>query len=254
MLKLWPVVIAFWVTNSGAFAASPDFSLGGSFRSYPLSGVVEAEAGYGFTLWGTPETPWSGYIRPKIEAASALTYNSLAEVIEVFPLSILGVRAGGESIQNDTKYSAYNCEDSNCLGRFYRGFLEMELTLGYHDFFARGYYRRERWSQKASGQNFIEPTSGLIMNETGDAQTVFRYLVGYKYSEQSSWIGVFRLAQNNAHEKSNVWAILLDRKWSESLSITLGAGHFDSHEKPGDLMALGYFRWSLRPNSVGLPH
>lgn len=114
-------VAAIVILLSGANMVHADFdgSVGASLRSYPLSGVVEADAGYGILLWGAqaPGSPWYGYLRPVLEGASSVSYNSGLAALEFFPLSILGVRAGGESIENDKVYSAYDCVAYQCLGR-----------------------------------------------------------------------------------------------------------------------------------------
>ncbi len=242
------IIFAFSVTLNVAIAATTDLSVGSTVRSYPLSGVVEAEAGYGLLLWGSEGSPWYGYLRPKIEASSAFTYNSIAEVIEFFPISILGLRAGGESIQNDTNYSAYDCSEWNCVGRFYRGFLEAELTLGYDKFFSRIKWRRENWSQGASGKDFIEPTSGLAMADTGDTQTVWQYLLGYRWADSVNLIAGIRQAHNNAKESSSMPFGLYDYKWSEGLRVGAGAGLFKSEIKSSQLTLLAFIKWEVWPS------
>jgi hypothetical protein len=226
-----------------------DASAGGTFRAYPLSGVVEADAGYGYLIWGAEGSPLYGYIRPKIEAASAISYNSAAAVLEVFPVSFLGVRGGGESIENDKRYSDFNCTNNNCLGRFYRTFAEAELTLGYGRVFAQGRIRRERWSQKEpEAGDFVEPTSGITLKSGGDSETVYIGLIGFKYSETWSILAVTRYAESDGFESFSRLPYGVIRYTSGTLQLGAGLGEFESSLKTKDLTVLGFLKWEIAPS------
>lgn len=241
--------IVFSSLFSGAAWAGFDGNLGGTFRAYPLSGVVEAEAGYGHLIWGAEGSPWYGYVRPKIEAASAVSYNSATLAFEVFPISFLGVRAGGESIQNDEKYSDYNCTNHNCLGRFYRTFAEAELSLGYGRVFAQGRVRRERWSEKEPERgDYVEPTSGVPLKAGGDTETVYIGMIGFKYDDTWSILAVTRYAESDEYK---CWSRLpygVLRYTSGSLQIGAGFGEFESSLKTKDLTVLGFIKWEIAPS------
>ena len=129
--------------TEAAFAGF-DLRAGGIVRSYPLAGTVDAELGYGILLRGTANSPFSSYLRMKVDGSTAGIFNSAGAALEFFPLGILGVRAGGEALQNDKDYSAYDCEAHECLGRFYRTYIEAELTLGAGPVFVQGRWRRHR--------------------------------------------------------------------------------------------------------------
>lgn len=226
-----------------------DLSLGGTFRSYPLSGVAEAEAGYGALLWGSEGAPWYGYLRPKLEGASAGTYNSGAVSLELFPISFLGVRAGGESIQNDNEYSAYDCELYRCLGRFARTFVEAELTLGAGPVFVQGRWRRERWWQKdADAGDFIEPTSGLVLRGTGDSETIYIGVAGFKFNDSWSLLGVVRYAESDQTEGWSRMPYGVIRYTRGRLQIGAGAGQFESSLKEKEVTALSFIKWEVAPS------
>lgn len=249
MGKAAPAIVILFLWSYFAFA-SYDLSLGGSLRSYPLSGVAELEAGDNFILWGAPApgNPFYGYIRPKIWGDTAATYNSAAAVVDLFPLSFLGARAGGEAVQNDTKYTAYNCVDANCLGRFYRTFFEAEVTLGAGPVFVQGKWRRERWSEAhPSLGDFIEPTSGFSLMGSGESETVYQGVAGVKISPELTVMGGLRFASSDSREHSRMPFGLL--KWNLTpVSIGVGGGYFESDLKKREITGLLVAKWEIWPS------
>ncbi len=231
--------------------ANLDLGVGGTFRSYPLSGVVEGRAGYGFLLYGTAGSPFSGFVRPNFAVNSAATYNSGMAQLEVFPLAFLGIRAGGESVQNDKDYTPYDCETSRCLGRFHRTFFGSELTLGAGPVFVRGLWRRERWSQpKGQVGDFIEPTSGLVLRAEGESQTVYYGVGGYKISETWAVIGGVRYAEDDGGFSRMPFGMV--RFTSGDFALGVGAGEFESTLKDKGFTAWGYLSWDFIPSSLTL--
>ena len=231
-----------------AFAAA-DLSVGTAVRSYPLSGVVEAEAGYGFRLWGNTSGPFYGYIRPVIEGATAAIYNSGTARLDFYPLSFLGVRAGGESVQNDSEYDAHDCENYQCVGRYYRTFVEGDLALGAGPVFIRGRLRRERWTQKdPQAGDFIEPTSGIGLASAGDSETVYQGLAGIKLSTSWTLAGGVRYAISDNTEQFSRMPFGLIRWTSGPLSVALGGGEFESTIKKKSPTALLYLSYEIAPS------
>lgn len=232
-----------------AVHAELDLGVGGTFRSYPLSGVAEARAGYGISLYGAPGSPFSGFIRPNIEGNSAGTYNSGMAQLEVFPLAFMGVRAGGELVQNDKDYTPYDCELFRCKGRFHRTFFGADLTLGVQGAFVRGLWRRERWSQaKEQFGDFVEPTSGILMRGTGETQTVYYGIAGYKIDETWAVMSGIRYAQDDDSISRMPFGMV--RYVNGNFTLGLGAGDFESSLKDRAFTAWGYFSWDIIPSSV----
>jgi hypothetical protein len=213
-----------------------------------LSATTFVELGLSRSLWGSvSSSPLYGYSRLEFSASTAGVYNSGQAALELFPISFLGGRAGGESIQNDQDYSAYNCDDWRCRGRFYRTFAETELSLGVGSIFFKGRWRRERWTQKErEHSNFIDPTSGLVMSGTGDSQTVYHGLCGVRVSSRWSALGGLRYAENQRHERSR-FPFMMFRYNNGSFSAGFGGGLFESELKSRAGSMVAFLRWEIGP-------
>jgi hypothetical protein len=229
--------------------AELDFSLGAASRSYPLSGVIEAETGYGIVLWGDNTGPLYGYTRLKVDGSSALTYNSLGGALEFFPLAFMGARAGGEGIQNDKDYSAYDCDMHQCQGRYYRTYIEGELSLGVGPVFMQARWRRDRWTQKdPDREDFVDPTSGLLMKASGDAQTVYFGILGLKFNENWTGLAVLRYAEGENIRGFSQFPTGVLRYSDGSFSVGVGGGAFASDLKSRDFAAVAFLRWEVAPS------
>jgi hypothetical protein len=243
------VVFSGGILISQACFAGFDLYAGGTLRSYPLAGVMEVESGYGILLRGEANSPFSSYLRPRLYASTAGIYNSADLAVEFFPLAIMGVRAGGEAIQNDSKYSAYDCDANECLGRYYRTYIEGELTLGAGPVFVQGRWRRERWTQKNPDQgDFIDPTSGVALKSQGDSQTVYYGVAGLKFSDRWTLLGIVRYSENDQLGGWSRFPYGVIRYKSGPFSVGVGAGVFESSLKSENVSALGLIRWEIAPS------
>jgi len=256
-------VILFSMLSAVARAepGSFDLSVGASGRSYPLSAVLEADGGYDLPLWGTPRGPFGGYLRPRLSAATVLTYNSLDAGIEFFPLGILGFRAGAEVVQNDASFPSYDCARNQCRGRFVHPYLGMEATAGFGAFFARLGLRRDHWSL-AGGQTvdrglyangaFIEPTAGLALNGDGDAQNILHLLLGTKINAQWTALAVLSSTSSDSGGYSRTRLAVVTYNGGEGgegeWTIGGGLGTFESSAKPLGATATFFARWEIRPS------
>ena len=244
-LKLVPGIVGLLLVQ--AAVAGVDSSVGATYRSYPLSGGLEPTIGYGWVAYGTEGSPFSGYLRAALDGFTAGSYNSGVAKLEVFPLAFIGARAGGESIQNDKDYRSYQCTSVGCKGRYYRTFVESELSLGYGGAFAQGTWRRERWTQaKGQTSDYIDPTSGLVMSATGESQTVYSAVVGYKFNPSWALLGGVRYAEDDDGMAQMPFGMI---RWiSGKLTLGVGGGSFKSELKKREATALAYFTWNIWPS------
>jgi hypothetical protein len=253
--KLATTIVALWTLLTVLAYAEPstadvDLALGAQYRSYPLSGVAYANIGYGLLLWGDTSSPWYGYVRPRVEASSAATYNSVDGGLEFYPVSFLGVRAGGESIQNDSDYHAYDCVKYDCQGRYYRSYINAELSLGAGPVFLQGRYRREKWSESHQGtKSFVEPTGGFALPFTGTSETIFRGILGVKLTAHWAVLAGYNSARaDSLHDEISRLPFGMIRYSTERLTVGLGGGSFSSPLKEREAMVVAYLEWTIWPS------
>ena len=70
-----------------------DFKYGGSLRSFPsIGGALEANLGYSQPLWGAQGSPFSGLIRPSINATHTVVVNDYDAALTFYPVHLLACR------------------------------------------------------------------------------------------------------------------------------------------------------------------
>ena len=258
----WRFALAISTVFSSIFLsifahAQLDTSFAVYARSYPRSGVLEGEIGYGNLLWGGSGGAGGsdimyGYIRPFAVGATSGTYNSLAAGVDFFPVSFLGVRGGGEYSNNSRRYVDFDCYALNCLGTRYRSFFEAQVFFGNKQIFGQVKMRRQRWSQdQENAGNFVDPTSGLEVKANGDSETVWqsylgvtinpswKVILGNRYSEMSNIKGVSQFVYLGGQYN---WA---------PISASFGVGSFASALKEREISYFLVLGWELYP-TIGL--
>ncbi len=253
-LRVGATAIVILCSRVPVVHAGFDLSAGATFRSYPLSGAINAESGYGVLLWGTNSSgsPWYGYLRPHIEGSSALTYNSLGGAVEFYPLSFLGGRVGGEAAQNDRDYSAYDCVHYKCRGRFYRTYASVEMTLAAGPVFGQFRWQRERWTLSSPAPvAFVEPTNALALAGQGDSETVYRGMLGLNLNPSWSLLGVLVYAQAGSDHAISRFPFMLARYRRGYWTLAAGGGSYASAIKRQEMAALMFLNWEIKP-SMGL--
>ncbi|MGZ3721977.1 MAG: hypothetical protein ACXVA9_03540 [Bdellovibrionales bacterium] len=250
VLRARATTIVMLMFFSGAVAAEIDFNISGAVRSYPLSGILEGDLGYGLLLWGQHGSgPMYGYIRPHVGAATAGYYNSAIASLDLYPISFFGFRAGGEAIENDKNYTAYDCDRYQCKGRSYRTFAQGELTVGHGPIFVQLREKREHWTlgNPNSGE-FMETSSGLSLSGQGDSQTVYRAVAGYKINPTWTVMGVYMYSQSDNTREISRFPYAALRYVTGPCSVGVGAGVYSSTIKPEGGSALAYFGWNIKPS------
>lgn len=232
-------------------SADIDLTVGAQYRSYALSGMAYLNSGYGILLWGDQgESAWYGYVRPRVEVNSAAIYNSVDGGLEFYPISFFGIRAGGESVQNDSEYSAYDCDKYDCVGRFYHTYINTELTLGAGPVFFQGRYRRERWSKgHLDAKSFIEPTSGFALSKTGDSETILRGLMGVKLNSHWAVVAGYSFARaDSSPSETSRSPVGMIRYSKDRWTAAVGGGSFSSPLKKREFTGVAYVEWSIWPS------
>lgn len=175
--------------------ADVDLNFGMNYRFYPQAATVESTIGYGQLLWGSSSDALYGFIRATATVEGITDYFSKTATLEMFPLSIIGVRFGKSWIENHKDYSAYNCVNYLCRGDFTSQFLEVPFFAELWRFVLIASWRSEQWqvtdsSAKTNQTEYVEPTSGLPLLITYQRE-IQRKRVAVLYKLNEHWrIGV----------------------------------------------------------------
>jgi hypothetical protein len=247
---LLSAIVTFGLIFSANARADFDLHADGLLRSYPESGYVDLQVGYGFLIWGAagPGNYFYGYIRPFAEIDTGGTYNSGLLGVELFPLSFLGVRVGKEWIQNDYHYRGADCAIYNCGGARQREYIEGHLLVGYGPWFLSMESRWDFWKQKdPHNSDFIEPTSYLATKADGDTQLVINGFTGYEVAPGWSAVAGVSYYQMTRHPGITRFELAGARWKKDTLSVTVAGTYFDSTEVRNDAGVLGWIAWDIVP-------
>lgn len=235
--------------------ASAGFDLGlfSSYRDFPLSGVAEVNFGYGQLLWGSEKNALYGFVRASGELDAVSNYFGATAKVEVFPVSILGLKAGQTWEQNHQDYKDYDCTQNICRGFFSNQYLEGQAFLGVSFLKLAASYRdsihyADHYSNPNSVTDYVDPESGLLLTlasgdhlirvrETALVQILSNYAVGYSESQFSSQIRA---------EKSRAWFSFAQGTWGD-FKLAVGGGEYSSSTQKSHGMIVAFMQWSILP-------
>jgi hypothetical protein len=179
------------IVNAWSFTslAQSDMTLGASFRSFPLSGTLETSFGYGQLIWGARDSWLYGFARGSLGVDASVGYDAETAMLELFPISILGIRLGKMWSENHADYEAYNCNEYLCRGTFVNTFIEIPLYLSYWGVIFAASWRSETWESTehlniGDKHEYVEPTSGLPLSvhRRRNIDRV-RFVLAYQFTE-----------------------------------------------------------------------
>lgn len=194
--------------RSRAVVTGYDFSLAGSYRSFPLGGSASAVGASNLLLWGDREAPpWFGFARLGAEASSAVSYNSAGGFMEFFPVAFVALRTGRELNRNTKDYDGFDCVMNDCQGERRLDSAELRVAFPAGSAFVvlkerAEWYRREG----IEGRRFAEPTSGLLLDAGGTARVrISQLVVGAPVTEGVNMlVGQVRYEATSATQQSFV--------------------------------------------------
>lgn len=250
------LILMMWSPSKKVWAHM-DLTVSGKLRTYPLSGTVDLEWGKGLVLWGNPgagnsiKSPWYGYTRGALTLSTAGVYNGALVEWEVYPISFLGVKAGGEAYNNSRDYTAYDCEAYRCQGDFMSHFVEGRLGLGAGPLFLFAGYRQTDLSPKVEGDDYVEPFSGLVANGVRDRLIMARSALGVKFNERWAFsvMGIYlEMLENSTFSRTYTGQIHYSKS---NWTVIFGGGQFESALKAPGLTINGVVKWDIIPG-IGL--
>ncbi len=264
-------VLALAILMGGLFTGGParavvvDLSLGGGYRSQPVGGSGSVEAGLGQVVWGSEVDPLYGFMRVALAVEGVVDHVTSGGYIELFPVSIFGLRGGRMTTQSHLDYDDYDCNVYLCRGRREESFTDAIIFYGYERFRFSALLRRSIWSDSSSAsmtkEEYIEPGTGLNFDRATEEELErIRYAIFYSLAENWSagyaWTrSVVRsgppaaeLTTGSDERRSFMWLGLLEYKPpSEGWTVRLGAGEFESHLLRSDPTFVFSLSWDVLP-------
>ncbi len=226
-----------------------DLNLNAQVRSYSLAGGANMDLGLGLVFWGDKKSsPWYGYLRPSVRGTITDGYSAYRPMIEFFPISFLGVRAGFQEADLRMDHPDFDCVNFKCAQRSRKEFYGANFSMAAGPIFFNADYLREKLIPKIKDRDFISPVYALVFDLNGEEIDTSTGILGFKLSKTTS---VFALGQYMKTVETNKRARFstLNMGWTfGKVSVSLGAGVFDSELKDRQFSALLNFKWKMLPS------
>ncbi len=223
-----------------------------NFRDYPIGGTLEWESGYNLLLYGSPgpTNPFYGYIRPGMMLGGQ---GEAQGFIDIYPLSILGVRFGSSMTFRYYEIDPFDCEVVVCDGLVQRNFYRVRANLGYAflyalPFFYEGLNMATNFEQEDQNTPFALENGPLLASPGEDREFALGVTVGLKLSDSLHAIWFYKKAETVlAESEYQFWASGLRYFWGEWNVAVLG-GNFQSNFDESSPSIAAYLSWLPQPS------
>ena len=173
-----------------AFADYPgqlDYSVRAVGRSYSLGFLTEGTAGYSQPVWGDPASgPMFGYVRPSAAFGTSGLTNVARADIELYPVSILGVRLGRSWTHRANKLPGFDCKSMRCDGWVGESLVALRALAGLGNWFGAFDYEWRFFDRSEDSRPLAESFLGFALSPAGDQTRTGRGTVGYRLSPRWS--------------------------------------------------------------------
>ncbi len=230
----------------GPVRAAVDLSLLGSARSYPQGGFFEANLGLHQIVWGRDSEIFKSHARVQVHGGSIGTFHTAGALVEYFPVSFLGARAGYEANQSQSEYKDLPCDGRTCKGRWDRRYLDTYLGLAWRNFWS---VTKLGWQHYLTAESLplIEPTWGVALSHDFERAFLWRQNLGF--SLNANWsVAIshqragFKLSAQQS-QSSYLLGVLALQGWK----IGLAGGRFESSQAGVGPSFFGFVEWSPWP-------
>jgi hypothetical protein len=213
-----------------AARADADWNAGFAARSRTPGAIGFVQGGYGLLLWGEKREGEFryGYLRAVGTAFVAAVTNRAEAALELYPISILGIRLGhGQSVRG-TEPSVFDCDLAACKGRLGATTLKISLAGGYGDVFLVGSLRGTEFDSSNVTRPFADEMSLLLGTPGGDRMVTSEAVAGVKLDERNR-VGLRVQADRMLGTASRYaqQSLFAQHRW-ERWSISLAAGPFQT--------------------------
>jgi hypothetical protein len=243
-LIFYAALLSFSIAYADVSNSGFDYLIKGGGQTYPLGGIITAQAGYGVKLWeaGPPaEGPqWKyGYLRPAIELQTAGTVNRASAGLEIFPISILGIRGGYGVSQRTLSYvQDFDCSEVMCDETLNYDYLQANLLGGYKSFILSVMGKYEKFTASESVKPFYEEMSYLVGQADHDDLRTLDVFAGFQLSDR--WTsGVRGIYQEFVFSQNNSSSMFAVGRYTEGFwQGTLALGQYKSSHQDSRFSAI----------------
>jgi hypothetical protein len=238
-----------------ALAEGLDLSAGAGGITQPLGASLFATAGYGKLLWGEDNLAGArsdefryGYVRPWMGVRTSLFNNRADAGVDLFPVSILGVRAGASLSSRHIDPSTIDCSVAACRGRVSRLFARGVLTLGYWNLFLKSWFGAERLNPSVEDRVFSDEYNAIVGHRGGDTELTFEAALGANLGWSRGGVHFFAgrmLAEGTSFRMADLFHSFSPKP---GFNVTAGAGVFESSHRALSPTAYFLLQWTGAPS------
>jgi hypothetical protein len=248
------IIFLLLFSSQKVFAVLPvagfDSKVEAGGQTYSLGGTMTGTAGYGLELWrdSTKEnepTFWQyGYVRPVAEFKTALVTHRLTGALEIYPISILGISAGGGAdLRYYNRFTDFDCGNLQCDQSLMFQFMQARLIVGYDKFVGIVTGRYDQYRAETSSKAFYDEMSYLIGRPGSDDLRSLNLLALYR--DNAVWgYGVLAIYQQFIFSQANSSSVFAAGTYRDGPWLgTFGLGTFQSShqaQKPSAVFLLQY--------------
>jgi len=240
------IVILFFLVSSVAQALQ--YNLSPSFRTYPLSGSIEAQVKDEFLIWGNSQsssdgsTSWKfGFIQPK---AIVGAHGFIEGQLSLFPISILELGFSQSMTERYYESRIFNCENFICKGRMNRSRSFVRLALGYESWVSLITSSQSRNSHTDSSKPLVDESENIILKSGGETLNATTVFLGYKILSDTQIGLAFRdvKAQETGVKNESQYMVFRVNEGQESW--TVGVGRYSSDFSASNISVIANYSWS----------
>lgn len=219
-------LLALLITTN-AFAQM-DYRLSTRGRSYPLSGIFEADLGYNYLLWKKNAPVLYGYIRPNVTYGDIGLYRLATAALDFHPISFIKIRGGFSREMSHVLRRDLDCSQIECQGVIKHRFLETNLLLGAASYFTSLRYRINTSRRDDGGARFLDFEAMMPMQGQQDQSQYFQGVVGKSIDSNWSALWASQVASSQKAQGFSTAHYALGM-WSKGpWEIAAGPGAFHS--------------------------
>lgn len=228
--------------------AQLDFAVYGDGRVTPAATQLQADAGYGFLVYGERENenPFYGYVRPAVSLASSSTVTGNI-FVDVYPVSFFGVTLGKSFNNRLADLPGLDCGLADCRDWLNYSYFQIRLLGKYKKFLGSLVFEKTFYDDnEEKAVPFADGTNVVFLAPIGEEGSRWQAIAGYGWSAEWAvgiYIWDFRTKITN---EANDFQLLFLRRTFNEWNVTVGAGRFGSSQYGVGPQATLSFAWTLK--------